>query len=249
VASLSYAIWNLKRLFRNVKAKKSCGIDGIPSCIIKDSFPELKNHYLEIFNQILEVGLPEVWRTAIVTPLHKKSDPTEVGNYRPISNLPSLSKIFEKCILARLNQTDLVGSNQHGFRKQHSTTTAMLEIQGHLAEATDKGLFTLIYSVNMSAAFDLLRPDVFHKIMKDSLDPGILWTLMDFLKNRKMIVRIDSKESQTKKLDRGCVQGSVLGPALFSHYCKDLARNIPEAILTSYGLSTKHSRGHLDQLR
>jgi len=70
--------------------------------------------------------------------------------------------------------------------------------------------------------------------MKDSLNPGLLNTLMDFMDGRKFIVRNGAKESTIRSLDRGCVQGSVLGPALFSHYCRELATNLDGSTVTSY---------------
>jgi len=113
-----------------------------------------------------------------------------------------------------------VGQNQHGFRQSHSTTTAMMEVQSTLADSMDEGMFTSIYSVDMSAAFDLLRRDTFYENLKDELEPGLMWTLLDFLNKRKFMVKLNNSESSLRNLDRGCVQGSVLGPALFSLYCK-----------------------------
>jgi len=110
----------------------------------------------------------------------------------------------------------------------------MLEVQSHLSRAMDNNLFSCIYSVDMSAAFDLLRPDTFNELLKDTLDPGLLWTLQNFLKDRKFIVRYQNCDSSIRSLDRGCVQGSVLGPALFSAYCKNLDSTLCEAKVTSY---------------
>jgi len=114
----------------------------------------------------------------------------------------------------------------------------MLEVQNHLVKAMDKNLATCIYSVDMSAAFDLLRPDKFDDLLKDNLDPGLLWTLLDFLQDRKFIVRYDSADSEVRSLDRGCVQGSVLGPALFSAYCRNLDETLANATVTSYADDT-----------
>lgn len=237
---------------QKMKSKKSCGLDGIPSCVIKDSMPELETQYLKIFNSILLEGLPEAWRTAVVSPTHKKGPTDQVSNYRPISNLSSLGKLFEKCVLARLDQYDnLVGDNQHGFRSGHSTVTAMLEIQSHIATSMDKGLFTAVYFLDMSAAFDLLRPDTFHFLMKGDLDPGLLWTLCDFLTDRRFIVRFGKSDSTVRKLDRSCVQGSVLGPALFTAYCKDLTSILKDSFVTSYADDTNVivTASNIDELK
>lgn len=160
--------------------------------------------------------------------------------YRPISNLTSLSKVFERCVLHRLElQTHLYGEHQHGFRTKHSTTTAMMEIRSELARSMDDGLCTAIYNLDMSAAFDLLRPDSFSCITKDKLEPGLSRILLDFLCERKYIVRVGEKTSSHRSLDCGCVQGSVLGPSLFSIYCGGLQEAIGSNVwITSYADDT-----------
>jgi len=234
-----FTITELENTIIKIKSKKSCGLDSLPTCVMKDAFSELKDYYLRIFNGILSDGLPASWKIAVITPLHKKGATDDVGNFRPISNLSSLGKFFEKCVLNRLNTyEELVGENQHGFRKGYSTVSAMLEIQSHLATSLDQGLLTCIYSVDMSAAFDLLRVDTFNELLKDTLDPGLMWTLIDFLKDRKFIVRHENVDSQIRNLDRGCVQGSVLGPALFSAYCKNLTTILSDTTVTSYADDT-----------
>jgi len=75
---------------QKMKSKKSCGLDGIPSCVIKDSMPELETQYLKIFNSILLEGLPEAWRTAVVSPTHKKGPTTALFRTSPL--LESCSK-------------------------------------------------------------------------------------------------------------------------------------------------------------
>jgi len=102
----------------------------------------------------------------------------------------------------------------------------------------DKGQHCLIYSVDMSAAFDLLRPDSFEKLLKNSLEPGIFNILIDFLADRKFLVRVEDADLSLENLDRGCVQGSVLRPALFSLYCKDLPSKLDKAFTTSYADDT-----------
>jgi hypothetical protein len=82
-----------------------------------------------LFNRILNEGsIPDIWKKAIVTPVHKKGALDVVDNYRPVSGLCSLSKLFERCILELMNTDEIEGEHQHGFRENRSTITAMLEI-------------------------------------------------------------------------------------------------------------------------
>ena len=89
-----------------------------------------------------------------------KKDPK---NYRPISNLPSLSKVFERCVLDYIKDLEersgikLSGEHQHGFQKGRSTTTVGLTIQEVIANATQAGKWAIVYSLDLTAAFDLLE--------------------------------------------------------------------------------------------
>jgi len=98
---------------------------------------------------------------------------------------------------------------------------------------------TAVYSLDMSAAFDLLKPDCFLDVVKNKLEPGMVRILMDFLSNRRYTVSVGGKSSSHRNLDRGCVQGSVLGPSLFSIYCGNLQEAVGnEAWITSYADDT-----------
>ena len=122
-----------------------------------------------------------------ITPIHKKGNKHEIGNYRPISNLNSASKIFERLILNRIGtiekemKIDLTGESQRGFKKGKSTTTASLSIQTALAKALEQGHFALMASLDLSTAFDVVNIKLLLKIMKiigipiDIIEPVEIW--------------------------------------------------------------------------
>jgi len=177
-------------------------------------------------NEVAKKGMPNPWRTARVLPLFKSGNKLDVSNYRPISNLASFSKLYEKMLLKRLNEetAGLEGSSQHGFRPNHSTVTACLELQSVISEALDDGKYAMVYSIDMSAAFDLLRRDILlHELRtRGNLSEGLLFLISDFLDGRKMKTEVDGKLSGEHELKVGCVQGSTLGPRLFTIYCGGL---------------------------
>jgi hypothetical protein len=117
--------------------------------------------------------------------------------------------------LYKLDELDLdtEGENQHGFRRNRSTTTAALTIQSLILNALDRGKKVLLYSIDMSAAFDLLRPDTLENLLPDIPAP-LRRSLMDYIYNREMRVRIADSTSEPRLLTTGCIQGSVLGPRL-----------------------------------
>ena len=107
-----------------------------------------------------------------ITPIHKKGDKNNIKNYRPISNLCSMSKIFEKLIMQRIieiedfNNVDLTGRKQHGFKRKRSTSTAGLELQSEIARALDSNQYTLMASLDLSSAFDIVNVDLLMERLK-----------------------------------------------------------------------------------
>jgi len=156
IEPLTFSLQEITNAALSLKSKLCIGENGLPMKVIKDlgvSFPEI---FLKLFNTAASSGMPAAWKTAIVTPLHKKGDKKSVTQYRPISNLCSCSKLFEKMILFRLNALgELDGRFQHGFKANRSTTTAMLEIQDYVADELDRNNTVGMYSIDLTAAFDL----------------------------------------------------------------------------------------------
>jgi hypothetical protein len=223
---------------KSLSNKKSFGIDGVPQNLLRDTIQLTIEPVHQIVNSFCMYGLPNHLKTARVIPLHKKASKMDISNYRPISNLSVFSKIYEKCLLSRLNDelADHEGDHQHGFRKNHSTETALLTLQSYMASALDNRTKGLVYSVDLSAAFDLLKPDKFFEMFKNKLSEGLLFCIMDFLVDRKFQVQLNECYSESKSLERGCVQGSILGPKLFSLYIAGLKESLEtdEVKIVSY---------------
>ena len=124
---------------------------------------------------------------AKIIPVHKKGPKNEISNYRPIANLCGVTKIFEKLILQRIadleeeKNVDLIGTNQHGFKKGRSTSTAGLSIQSALARALDQNNFAIMASLDLSSAFDVININLLLKrlrivgLPKDVIDLIELW--------------------------------------------------------------------------
>jgi len=184
--------------------------------------------FLDLFKKIPKYGIPDEWKMAIVTPLHKAGPKDKVEQYRPISNLSSCSKLFERVILGRLiNLGELDGEFKHGFKKNRITTAPMLELQDYVAGELDKNRIVGTYSLDLSAAFDLLRPDLLFEQMQDILPDELPYILMDFLSGRKFKVKIGESYSDERQLKIGCFQGSILGPRHFTLYMSCLPQVLP----------------------
>jgi len=233
-----FSLSDIKSALEKVKSKLRSGVDSIPLKLTKLFGLTFPNAYLQIFNNIIKSGFPQEWKVARVVPVPKKGDNTDVKNFRPVSNLCSLSKVFERCVLARLIEhhsfDTLVGAHQHGFRRNHSTSTCLMVLKDLLATKLDEKKQCILYSLDLSAAFDMLRPDTFFLKFKNVLPDGVLRILIDFLSDRKFFVNVADSNSLIVDVERGCPQGSVLGPVLFSLYVGDVMRGLNNCEFVSY---------------
>jgi len=143
--------------------KKSAGMDCLSGFYVK-MFKHILVPYLkDLFNLIQTKGeIPPTWKIAKIIPIHKKGNTNNVENFRPVSNISSIAKIFELCVLQRLEALDqdhLLGNFQHGFRKKHSTTSAIAELINNISESIENNKKVAVYSADLTAAFDLLRKE------------------------------------------------------------------------------------------
>jgi hypothetical protein len=147
-------------VIRHMKNSSSSGHDGISMTYIKDCAVQLAPVLKFIYDKVsLFATMPHQWKLAKIIPLHKKDKKENPENYRPISLLCSLGKVYEKCLLNVMTKKfgdSLPSSFQHGFRKNHSTSTAALTVQNIIAKALDNKKKVIVISRDMSAAFDLL---------------------------------------------------------------------------------------------
>ena len=212
---------------KSLKCKNSEGFDRIPQRVLVDGVEHLINPFTELFALIYkEMKIPEQWKVARTIPIFKiKDDVNDVKNYRPIANLCSASKIFEKLVLKRImelqdiNEVDLTGQNQHGFKKKRGTSTLSIELQSIIGRALDKDEYVLLSSLDLSAAFDLVDIKLLIKRLHIIGLPGdIINLIKEWLSNRHYYVDIEGENSCLFDLLLGTVQGSILGPILYAIY-------------------------------
>ena len=149
----------VKRSISYLKAKTSCGIDGISVKFLKFLSPALTKPLVIIINQSLVTGIfPTKLKIAKVLPLYKKEDPTLRDNYRPVSLLPSISKVFEKIDFNQLDEhfqeNELFYASQYGFREGHSTEMAALELIDIILQDIDTKHISLAIFMDLSKAID-----------------------------------------------------------------------------------------------
>lgn len=211
----------LLKIIGSLKSSNSTGIDGVSNRLLKNIACFLVDVLSHILNYSVFSGVfPDALKSAAILPLHKKGATDEIGNYRPISLLPSISKIFEKAIKSRvvnfLNKTKFFSSAQFGFREGRSTEDALLNFCSQIYSNIDKKKCTAGLFVDITKAFDMVNHDILITKLENAGFRGFtLNWFRSYLKNRNQRVKIDTVRSNLKFLNLGVPKGSVLGPILF----------------------------------
>ena len=182
----------------------------------------------DLFNYSVESGIfPLCFKISTIIPLHKSSDKHSEENYRPISLITFISKIFEKLMTRRMNsfikENRILSDNQFGFREGRSTSDAVLELVNDAAEALDRGDYCVAVFVDLRKAFDTVN----HGLLLKKLDRmgfrGLIsrW-LSSYLSDRKIMVSVNGILSEKRSIGIGLPQGAVCSPILFLMYINDM---------------------------
>jgi len=222
----------IKKLDKN----KAVGPDKIHNKLLIAAVDFIAEPLCILFNRSLTEGIvPDMWKTAHITPVHKKGPCDQCSNYRPISLLSCLGKVLERCIhnhiFTYFKQNEIISANQSGFIPGDSTTNQLLMIYNDLCKSYDLGITTQSIYFDISRAFDR----VWHKGLLKKLEAvGLRGTLLIWLSNylefRKQAVVLNGKTSDYHIIPAGVPQGSVLGPLLFLVYINDIVDNIQSII-------------------
>ena len=140
----------IEKIADKLKAKNSSGIDNISNKLVKAIIPCICDTLVTLINTCMSEGkFPKIFKTAVVIPLYKGKDKREINNYRPISLLSCISKIFEKVILHRMvsfaQKENLLYEGQYGFRTNRSTTDACLDYIGNIINSLENNMYVFFF--------------------------------------------------------------------------------------------------------
>ena len=230
----------ISSIISSLKNKKTDNAH-ISVCIFKS----FRHHFIptlcKIINMSLDQGIfPDSLKHATVIPIYKKGCPQNVSHYRPISLLPFMSKIFEKCMLNRLNfhasSCNIFTTSQFGFRKGRSTQDAILALTENIYHAFNRtdGSFCLNVFIDFKKCFDTINHEILlNKLRMYGITGRFLDLIRSYLTGRSQSVRINDCVSSSKNILIGLPQGSLLSANLFLWFANEIPNisNIFKTIL------------------
>ena len=232
--------------------RKSPGLDGISVKLLKDTSDVIAQPLANIFNLSLQTGIfPDDWKIAKISPVFKEGNKTDCGNYRPISVISVVAKLFEGLVYNQLrtfiSDNNILVKQQSGFRSQHSTETALLGSTNEWLYNMDSGLINGVLFLDLKKAFDTVDHEILLKKLHLYIIKGTPYAwLKSYIQNRKQICLMNGKKSHAREIRCGVPQGSNLGPILFLLYINDLPKCLEATRANLFADDTNLSCAGLD---
>ena len=228
----------------SLKNDKACGTDSIRNEFIKATDKHLLSFYTKIFNKVLESGnIPESWTVGVIIPIYKnKGDEKDPSNYRGITLLSCLGKVFTKIINERLElfaeTFKLIKDNQAGFRKKHSTTDHIFVLYSLIDICLRENRKLFVAWIDYAKAFDTVwRDGLWYKMTKANISTKIINLIRNMYSNIKTKIFNNNEFSNSFISHSGVRQGENLSPFLFALYVNDLEDFLEENNFQSINIS------------
>ena len=228
-------IFEVEKHLHDTDVKKATGPDNVSPYILKNCAHQLAEPLTKLFNGCIEQQIwPKQWKRARVVAVHKKKSRTCIANYRPISLLSVVGKVYEKILTKALtdylDKHYLLSAKQFGFRKERSTADLLLNMSSDWNKHLDKGEDCYVVALDIAGAFDRVwHAGLISKIRSLGIDGNLLELIKSYLKNREFHVVVNGYSSNEYEIAASVPQGSVLGPLFWNIYFDDILHLIPEA--------------------
>lgn len=230
LAGIQFSEEEIYKALIKLDPKKGAGLDRIPNIFLSKCAKTLSSPLLIIYNKSLRDGIfPAKWKQARLTPVYKKGDVARVCNYRPVSILPALGKVFESVVQRKLywHVKEYIHPEQHGFLPKKSTASNLIGFITDISGALDDGEEVHAVYTDFSKAFDLIdHALLLKKLSAMGIHGSLLRWCESYLQNRSQLVMIRGYMSRSKIIPTGVPQGSHLGPLFFLIFINDLSAKL-----------------------
>ena len=222
----------VESVLKSLKTGKAAGPDAINNRLLIELAQPLASPLCDLFNfSLLSGKVPDIWKIANVTPIHKKNDPNDVSNYRPISLLSTIGKGIEKLVHKHVfnffRDNEILTALQSGFVEGDSTVNQLVDIYNTFCKAFDDGKEVRAIFFDISKAFDTVwHQGLLYKLQTVGITGSLLLWFTDYLHNRKQRVVLPGGISDWTTISAGVPQGSILGPLQFLIYINDIVEDI-----------------------
>ena len=228
------------KLLLDLKENKASGPDKVPSRILKVAAEPISHCLQLLFTASLHTGkVPSDWKQANITPVFKKGERFKALNYRPVSLTCICSKLTEHLVVSQMmkhfDEHGILADCQHGFRKQRSCETQLIDLTQELHERLEEKVQVDMIVLDFSKAFDKVpQQRLMTKLWNYGIRGNTHTWIKSFLLGRTQRVIVDGEGSGWVPVESGVKQGTVLGPVLFLSFINDL----PKAVKSNVRLFT-----------
>ena len=231
------SVEEISKILSSLDVLKAVGPDKLPTIVLKECAESLAPSVTAVVNFGLRTGLQLTeGKKKNVPPIHKKGKKDLVENYRPVSLLPVISKVHDRCLVTRLvlHVHEILYTYQHGFQKGKSCVTQLLEVFHEIGSALDRGFESDIIYLDFAKAFDSVCPaKLVSKLKAFGIGDPLLKWFQSYLTERKQRVVVNGTYSAWTDV------GSLLGPILFLLFVNDMPRVVENAKLAMFADDSK----------